>query len=1470
MAFGDLLQRSIPHISLGTTGIWTDGTDLYYATYNPVTDAGGISADRLSSGAAIAGLGVPTNSLAGNAHPTGIWSNGTTMWAADPDDDKIYAYTLSTRRVRDESNDFNTLDTDNTSAEGIWSNGRTMWVADREAGKIFAYNMRTKAREVGNDFNTLAGTGDVRGIWSNGTIMWAADATDNKIYAYNLSTKARHVSADITFVQVNGQGSPYGITGHNNVLYVSGPGFAVIQQYDIANPVADPTIDTFLVTPDIEAANGADVTLTWTTSDATGVTLNGSTVAVDGRQVISGKTDTTTDYVLVATNSAGITVTETITVTWGSLLDFGVRKPALDFAPLASDNTFASDIWSDDETMWVLDSNDEKIYAYNLSTKARDSAKDFNTLTVDRNSHPSGIWSDGVTMWVSQGGNRSDSTYAIYAYNLSTKARDSAKDFTRLASGVGGPSGLWSDGVTMWVADDAGDSIDAYNLSTKARDSAKDFTRQTLSGAGNNNPVGIWSDGTTMWVSDRSDDRLYAYSLRNRTRDASKDFNTLRAAGNTNPTGIWSDGVTMWVADDGGTRFNNANIYAYQLQPLTPTIESFTVDNATPSATQDITLTWDTFAATEVTLDGSAVERNGSLVISGKTDTTETYTLVATRGRIRVTQTVTVTWAALPTIDTFTASETMQLIGRNITLSWTTTGATTVTLDDSSVAVDGNQVVTESGAERTITYTLTASDGFNPPITRTVRIEWIIITVESFTATSAFDSAPGTITEHLTGVPIRLRWVTRGATTATIDGSPADRFTPVGGQDNPLFRGGRHEVKHDTAGEVIYTLVVSRGTVSVSATLTMTWLATAVVINNLSASPSTRVPVGSPIIIDYSLENVAEVVFTTTNPAITEPTGFSDVLSATASTSFSRTITLTINTASTLTYYLVGRRPGVPDIVQIIDLEWDTQEINSFTATPAMPQAGDAVEIDWETWGATRITLNGEEVGEFGPITITEPNPTTREFVLVASLSVVEQRQGRPVRVDFPDVTQTLTVRWATAPSSIDTFTASTLNPTEGDTVTLTWATTHATTVTLDGAAVDLDGMQGVTVASVTEPTEKTYTLVADNADHASVTETVTITWHPTPTIDSFRASDTTPHLGDEVKLFWATTGATEVTLNGSETDDVDETIGLILPVQNTGTTIDYTLVASNDGRATATQTIRIVWTDQRPTIVDVSASPVSASSEAHIGTAVTISWNITGATNNRVMLSIDGAAAAAVAAVSTQTVTKSTAGESVTYAFTATNENGSRSESITVTWRDFQPVINSFTTDLRRVHLNLPATLTWDTSNITSVTLNNLPVPAMGSSKETSATAATRSYDLVALNEWATGQTNRATARLIIVWLDLTPVVLFQVNNPTPDIGEVITLSWNVQNAVNVKVETLTATEVDPPEPPVLPPYKPINEGFRGTLKAFVDAYAAWRMASVPYGPGVTGRIDGASDELTALEDIMQTIITQMESAFD
>ena len=95
----------------------------------------------------------------------------------------------------------------------------------------------------------------------------------------------------------------------------------------------------------------------------------------------------------------------------------------------------------------------------------------------------------------------------------------------------------------MWVADRRDNKVYAYDLASKEWVPAKDFN--TLEAAGNDNPQGIWSNGTTMWVADdvdRSRGKIYAYDMASKARIPAKEFK----AGNDDPTGIWSgrdDGV---------------------------------------------------------------------------------------------------------------------------------------------------------------------------------------------------------------------------------------------------------------------------------------------------------------------------------------------------------------------------------------------------------------------------------------------------------------------------------------------------------------------------------------------------------------------------------------------------------------------------------------------------------------------------------------------------------------------------------------------------------------------------------------------------------------------------------------------------------------------------------------------------------------------------------------------------------------
>ena len=222
-------------------------------------------------------------------------------------------------------------------------------------------------------------------------------------------------------------------------------------------------------------------------------------------------------------------------------------------SPIRGGGFGLKNVWSDGITLYGLSfySNDARIYAYRMSDGSRDRSKEFSN--VGRLSRRA-IWSDGVTMWLADAGGFG--TTKIFAYRMSDKSRDSGKDFNTLGPARNNdPEGIWSDGVTMWVVDATDYKIYAYRMSDKSRDSGKDFN--TLNATGNDRPRGIWSDGRTMWVGDDSDDYVYAYRMSDKSRDSGKDLDVDSDLAVFGLTGLGSDGRTMLISS-----FSKIHFYA--------------------------------------------------------------------------------------------------------------------------------------------------------------------------------------------------------------------------------------------------------------------------------------------------------------------------------------------------------------------------------------------------------------------------------------------------------------------------------------------------------------------------------------------------------------------------------------------------------------------------------------------------------------------------------------------------------------------------------------------------------------------------------------------------------------------------------------------------------------------------------------------------------------------------------------------
>ena len=148
--------------------------------------------------------------------------------------------------------------------------------------------------------------------------------------------------------------------------------------------------------------------------------------------------------------------------------------------------------------------------------------------------NPSGIWSDGETLW------------AVTDFRVG-QALAAAAAASRRA--------LWSDGATVWAADYGAWKVFAYRLSDKARLPEREFDLFEADSA-QLTPFGLWSDGRTAMVSGSLRDRVFGYRLAD---GALRPGLLLEMTGSGSPLGLWSDGRTLWVVDD---RDHRAHAYA--------------------------------------------------------------------------------------------------------------------------------------------------------------------------------------------------------------------------------------------------------------------------------------------------------------------------------------------------------------------------------------------------------------------------------------------------------------------------------------------------------------------------------------------------------------------------------------------------------------------------------------------------------------------------------------------------------------------------------------------------------------------------------------------------------------------------------------------------------------------------------------------------------------------------------------------
>ncbi len=273
--------------------------------------------------------------------------------------------------------------------------------------------------------------------------------------------------------------------------------------------------------------------------------------------------DAGVDLALTVTNGLA---TRTYTVTINRGLEGTFQWKASDdiygfTRAVPGDAGFGRGLWADGETIWALNGTDRKLYAFDLQTGARVPGED---LAVTGSSQPLGVTGLAGVLLVSD--RRAGMVRGYTRNNQNAWQRDTSWDLSGAT-----PAGLrdiWTDGQILWAVghrdNPATSSIRAVGLTGTQRNeliAGEHF--ENLNDAGNRAAVGIWSDGETMWVADELDATIYAYDMVTKNRVTSKEFRRTHltpGGAAISPWGIWSDGETMWVMDS-----ETENIYSFHM-----------------------------------------------------------------------------------------------------------------------------------------------------------------------------------------------------------------------------------------------------------------------------------------------------------------------------------------------------------------------------------------------------------------------------------------------------------------------------------------------------------------------------------------------------------------------------------------------------------------------------------------------------------------------------------------------------------------------------------------------------------------------------------------------------------------------------------------------------------------------------------------------------------------------------------------
>ena len=769
------------------------------------------------------------------------------------------------------------------------------------------------------------------------------------------------------------------------------------------------------------------------------------------------------------------------------------------------------------------------------------------------------------------------------------------------------------------------------------------------------------------------------------TPPATTDY-SLKATGPDGQAAYCTGRVTLWEA---------------------PVIEVFRADPEDINEGEVTRLSWGTTHTTSVEIDqgiGYVSVVDGGYVDVAPARTTP-YTLTATNraweGSDGVTAEVEVRVTPNPGGPTITCSPASSDLfrGNSETLEWTTTGATSLTIDDG----DGNTIFTAGATEvargmhsvipdKPTTYRLTATDSNNRSSTCPSTLTPWDAPIISLTAT------PSVITR---GESSELEWHVANATEVTFGYGYRDPRTgeiryvePRAPRYVPLS-GTRVVTPGETSG---YTLEATNPKYDI-----LNAVESHVEVTVTSGPPPITCSI-SPTDIKLVQPGASATLKWETTGNISSVSISPDPGGGTPGTSGTRVVT----PPGTTTYRFTATDQGGRSYKCAAGVTvWEQPVVSSFKANPDSIDSGEETTLDWSTRHATDVSIRpdpgGGTPGASGSRDVSPSADTT--YTLTASNPAWKETAAT-------SATARVTVGGAPGLPVIDSFTATPGRIAPNGSSTLRWSTTGATSVSIS-PTVGSVAVDGNTSVSPTRTTE--YELTATNAV-GSVMATAKVIVRPR--IDSFTATPSTIAPGGSSTLRWTTTGAKNVSIDqgiGSVTVDGSRVV-------TPSSTTPYTLRASNNDGDSVTAEVTVTVIEDPPRCDSFTASPANICS----GGTSELRWTSSNATSAELdpgNITVDPNGMRDVSLSS-----------DTEYTLTVRGSGGTDSCTATVTvW---EPPGASISASRTTINEGQPFTLSWSSSNAASASIDQgvgTVTPNVSGSRSLRPSAGTHTYTITA-----------------------------------------------------------------------------------------------------------------------------------------